>query len=82
MTQDEAPIPTLEWVAKKMGYSVSGVSLIRSGNRQPTLITMDVVEKAFDWPVTEQVLARRNQKYAEEFNKVISERFNNEKQEN
>ena len=48
------------WVAERMNYSRSGVSLLRSGNRQPTLDTMEEVAKAFGWPVEDQVKHRHD----------------------
>lgn len=48
------------WVAEKLGYSISGVSLLRRGHRRPTLHTMEAVQRAFGWPVADQVEARRH----------------------
>lgn len=57
------------WAAERMGYSPSGVSLLRSGNRNPTLETMEAVEKAFGWTIEDQVRNRR--RYSEKFEQVI-----------
>lgn len=74
--------PTHDWVAKKMGYSISGVSLLRNNNRQPHFSTMETVEDAFKWPIYDQIDARRSGTYAQEFNKVLANRFAEENKEN
>lgn len=51
---------TNRWAAERMGYSISGVSLLRGGHRQPTLETMEAVQEAFGWPVEDQVKHRRD----------------------
>lgn len=60
-------------VADRMGISESGVSLIRHGLRFPRMDTMEKVEHAFGWSVTEQVAVRK--RYAEEFEQVVEAHF-------
>lgn len=70
---------THRWVAERMGYSVSGVSLLRNGHRQPTIETMEKVEEAFDWPMCDQVAARDD--YAKQFNQIIEKKHQEETQD-
>lgn len=51
---------TNKWAADRMDYSISGVSLLRGGHRQPTLDTMETVETAFGWPVADQARHRHD----------------------
>lgn len=77
MTQ---PQPNHRWVADRIGYSVAGVSLLRSGQRQPTIRTMEIMEDVFRWPMCDQVDVRDD--YSESLNKMLGDRFNEENEEN
>lgn len=70
--------PTHRWVADKIGFSIPGVSLIRTGRRIPSLDTMDLIEQVFGWPVCDQVAERHN--YAERFNRVMEIRHAQEQE--
>jgi transcriptional regulator with XRE-family HTH domain len=76
----EIVLPPLNWVAERMGYSISGVSLLRNGGRRPTIDTMELIEEVFEWPILDQVQARRDGKFPDEFNKVTSEQYHTEKE--
>lgn len=78
--EETLPEPTHDWVAKKMGYSISGVSLIRNGKRRPHFATMETVEEAFKWPIYDQIDARRENRYHTEFNKVVAKKLAEEKE--
>lgn len=72
MNNTETPVgPTHAWVADKMGYSISGVSLLRSGKRKPTLATIDRIEQVFGWDACDQLLHRDD--FAELFNQWIAQ---------
>lgn len=70
--------PEHRWVAKKIGISISGVSLIRSGNRRPSLGLMNNIEFVFDWKVTDQIGSVQAGTYRDDFNRVIEEAYGKE----
>ena len=67
------PSPTHGWVAERIGFSIAGVSLLRSGQRMPSIPAMETIAQAFDWPVAEQIGVRKN--YAEHFEAKIKETY-------
>lgn len=69
-TETTVPGPTHGWVAERMGYSISGVSLLRSGKRKPTLATIDRIEEVFGWDACEQLLHRDD--FADHFNHWVA----------
>lgn len=64
--------PTHKWIARRMGYTESGISRLRSGSRKPTLDTMRTVEQAFGWPLPEQVVSEN---WAEDFETITKEKY-------
>ena len=62
--------PTHRWVADQIGFSIAGVSLLRSGHRLPSVPTMEVIDTAFGWPVADQIKKRKH--YARSFEDKIS----------
>ena len=66
--------PSHRWVADRMGYTVPGVSMLRSGRRNPTLTTMRLIETSFGWPVTEQVKYAKAD-WTEAFNKMLQDKY-------
>ena len=74
---DTDQTPPHRWVAEKMGYSIPGVSLLRSAQRQPTLDTMEAVERGFGWPIEKQVAHRDD--YAAAFNAMLAKAYKKEK---
>lgn len=72
--------PTHRWVADRIGYSLPGVSLLRTGKRKPNLKTMELMEEVFEWPMCDQVDARDN--YHAELNRMLADRHNQETKEN
>lgn len=75
MTDEATPptAPTHGWVADKIGFSIAGVSLLRSGRRGPSIPTMEVLEKAFGWSMSDQINARKD--YAAALEKVIQKAY-------
>lgn len=55
MEIESPPTPTLMDVARRLSMSESSVSRLRSGKRHPSLDTMVQVDKAYGWPLVEQV---------------------------
>lgn len=68
--------PPHRWVADKLGMSLSGVSLLRSGKRQPSMETMEAVEREFSWELCDQVMERAD--YASALQTHLVEQFNKE----
>lgn len=68
--------PTHRWVADKLGMSVSGVSLLRSGKRNPSMETMEDIEAYFGWPLCDQVLVRHD--YPEHLAEAIQAKWDEE----
>lgn len=68
--------PPHRWVADKLDMSISGVSLLRSGKRQPSMETMEAVEEKFGWELCDQVTERN--RYAEALQTILVEQFNKE----
>jgi hypothetical protein len=62
-----------KWVADKIGFSIAGVSLLRSGLRKPSVSTMESVEQAFDWSMSDQINARHH--YADDLEKVLEKAY-------
>lgn len=71
MTENTQTPPTHGWVAERIGFSIAGVSLLRSGRRHPSIPTMEAIEAAFDWSMADQINARKD--YAANFERVIQE---------
>jgi len=65
--------PTLRWVAERTGHSISAISLFRRGKRPPTFDAMARFEKAFNWPVCEQVTHKTRGDWSRELNRVLDE---------
>lgn len=63
---------TNEQVAVEIGLTHSAVSRLRSGYRLPSFETMVEIELAYDWPISEQAKARKDQVYAAEFEKRLA----------
>lgn len=51
MSETRAPNP---WLAEKIGVSPSGASLLRRGQRPPTLPRMREIEKGLGWAMCDQ----------------------------
>ena len=62
--------PTHRWVADQIGFSIAGVSLLRSGQRLPSIPTMEVIDMTFGWPVADQIKERKH--YARSFEDKIA----------
>lgn len=62
--------PTNGWVADRIGFSIAGVSLLRSGHRLPSIPTMEVIDEVFGWPVADQIKERKH--YARSFEEKIT----------
>lgn len=67
------PTPTHSWVGERIGFSIAGVSLLRSGQRMPSIPAMETIAAAFDWPMSEQIGLRKE--YAKHFEAKISEAY-------
>lgn len=65
--------PNHRWVAEKLGMSISGVSLLRSGSRNPSIETMEKIEETIGWDVCEQVTCRSN--YHKKLNVALAEKY-------
>lgn len=65
--------PTHRWVADQIGFSIAGVSLLRSGQRLPSIPAMETISTAFGWPVADQIKERKN--YARSFEDKITEAY-------
>ena len=66
------PISNRE-VAACLGMSVSGVSRIRTGSREPSPSKMLQILQSYGWSTDEQLRALATGKYASEFNRVLFE---------
>lgn len=66
------------WIAKKIGYSESGVSLLRRGLRSPTLQTMKSVSEAVGWSQASQIEALCALDWDLQFNSRMAEAFEEE----
>lgn len=73
MTSESDTAPTHHWVADKLGMSISGVSLLRAGKRNPSMETMETVEREIGWPICDQVEARHD--YADALNHALREKY-------
>lgn len=62
-------------VGKAIGLAHSSISRIRSGDRTPSLDIMLDIEREFGWSVRDQAIARREDKYASEFEKILIQRY-------
>lgn len=62
--------PTHGWVADQIGFSIAGVSLLRSGHRLPSIPAMEAIDTAFGWPIADQIKERKH--YARSFEEKIS----------
>lgn len=65
-------------VGKRIGLSYSAVSRIRSGDRYPSLAVMRKIDKAYGWPLAEQLElipegGTRDMRYAHEFERRIND---------
>lgn len=65
--------PPHKWVASRMGFSVAGVSLLRSGSRGPSIPTMELIEREFGWSMADQINARND--YAASFEQVLVDQY-------
>ena len=65
--------PTHGWVADQIGFSIAGGSLLRSGQRLPSIPTMEVIDTVFGWPVADQIKDRKH--YARSFEDKITEGY-------
>ena len=65
--------PTHGWVADQIGFSIAGVSLLRSGHRLPSIPAMEVIDTAFGWPIADQIKNRK--RYARSFEDKITEAY-------
>lgn len=66
------------WIAKKMRYSESGVSLLRRGLRSPALSTMKIVSDAVGWPLADQAEALDTLDWHNQFNSRMAQAFEDE----
>ena len=62
--------PTHGWVADQIGFSIAVVSLLRSGQWLFFIFTMEVIDRAFGWPVADQIKERKH--YARSFEDKIT----------
>jgi transcriptional regulator with XRE-family HTH domain len=66
---------TNQEVGELIGLSHSAVSRIRSGQRFPGLNVMLTISQQFDWPLDDQMQARRHSvNYAAEFDRRVNEK--------
>lgn len=75
-----ARVPNM-WVGPKIGYSESGISRVRSGDREPTLGRMREIERVFGWDVCEQT-ALTPAEWVEKFEEVLEEAYDKASKEN
>lgn len=45
-------------VADLIGVSAGAASRLRHGQRSPSLPTMEAIARAFDWPLSEQIVVK------------------------
>jgi len=62
-------------VAQAIGMTHSGVSRIRSGDRLPSVEKMVEIAAALGWSVEDQVKARTEGKYAEQFEAILAKKY-------
>lgn len=58
-------------VAELLGMSMSGVSRLRTGSRNPSPRTMVTIEERLGWPATKQLEASLRGEYAQAFNLAL-----------
>ena len=63
------------WIANKMRYSESGVSLLRRGLRSPALSTMKTISDAIGWPLSDQAEALETLDWHNQFNSRMDQAF-------
>lgn len=73
--------PTNQWVADKIGLTVSGVSRIRSGDRVPSRKVMAMIFQKFGYRLGDQVADSLQGGYLQELEKHISQTYAKENQE-
>ena len=66
------------WIANKMRYSESGVSLLRRGLRSPALTTMKTIAEAIGWPLADQAKALEALDWHAQFNSRMAQAFEDE----
>lgn len=62
-------------IGSDVGLDYTTVSRIRSGQRLPSIDVMVEIERCYDWPVADQVKARGNENYDEQFEHILVLRF-------
>lgn len=63
-------------IAKKLGVSLATVSRLRSQDRNPTLVLMAKIDRAFGWPIGRQAEAYKEGRWLEEFESVLQKASN------
>lgn len=62
-------------VGADIGLDYTTVSRIRSGQRLPSIDVMVQIELRYGWSVGDQARARTDDKFAEEFERILIEKF-------
>lgn len=73
--------PTNKWVGDKIGYSESGASLLRRGERRPTVNLMIKVASETGWGAGEQLDSASRGVWHVDFEKVMTDMYNKEIEE-
>jgi hypothetical protein len=67
--------PDHRWIAQKVGLSIPGVSLLRSGKRSPSRSVMSSIEFIFGWTAVDQFQALQAGNWAAEFDRVTEKAY-------
>lgn len=62
-------------IGQDIGMGHSGVSRIRSGERLPSVTVMSRIARVYKWQLEDQVRARLDNRYAEEWERVLREYY-------
>lgn len=71
---DAPPAPTNVQIGALIGMGYTGISRIRTGDRHPSIEAMRRIERALEWPCSDQIEWRERGKYAEEFERRAAQR--------
>jgi transcriptional regulator with XRE-family HTH domain len=71
---DRAPVTNMI-VAEDLGLDHSMVSRIRSNDRNPSFAVMAKIEEVFHWAMVDQLTARKEGRYGEQFEWVLANQY-------
>lgn len=67
------------WIAQKTGYDRTGIYRMRTDSRPPTLDRMERLQESLGWSKLDQMVAKDNGRWTEEFERVVLDLYRKEK---